>query len=40
MKERVIPRAVLFYTNEIEEDISDDESLGLDEADVAEGGGD
>lgn len=27
VKERVVPRAVLFFTNEIDEDISDDESL-------------
>lgn len=31
IKERVIPRAVLFFTGEIDEDISDDESLGIDE---------
>lgn len=27
LKDRVIPRAVLFYTGEIDEDMSDDESL-------------
>lgn len=29
LKERVIPRAVLYYTNEIDEGLSDDESLNL-----------
>lgn len=30
LKERVIPRAVLFFTGEIDEDLSDDDSLDYD----------
>lgn len=34
LKERVIPRAVLFFTNEIDNEISDDgESFGFDAED-------
>lgn len=29
LKERVVPRAVLYYTGEIEDDISDDEEDSL-----------
>jgi nucleosome assembly protein 1-like 1 len=43
LKERVVPRAVLFFTGEIEEDLSDDDDdYGGDEyeheAEITEGG--